>query len=291
MQRIRKVPRLPQRGSEANKGDCGRVLVAGGSRGMSGAPVLSAMAAYRSGAGLVKLAIPFGIWDVVAGKFDEATTVGLPETRRGTIARRALEQLGGPEEWADVAVLGPGMSQESETADFIRRYVAAAKVPLVLDADGLNAFKDGKMTLLQKKPRNMARVLTPHPGEMARLLGGTALDIQADREAAVTEAAQSSGAVVVLKGAGTLVCDGRRLYRNRTGNPGMATGGTGDVLSGVIGALIGQGLEPFDAACLGVYLHGLAGDLAAQALGQWSLIASDLITYLPQAFLRHASER
>lgn len=289
MQRLRKIPPLPARDADANKGDCGRVLVIGGSRGMSGAPTLSAKAAYRSGAGLVKLAIPNSIWDVVAGRLDEATTIGLPETRRGTVARRAVEQLGGPEDWSDVVVLGPGMSQEAETADFIRRYVSAAKVPVVLDADGLNAFQNGKLSLLKKHIGDSARVLTPHPGEMARLLGGTALDIQADRESAVLEAAKESGAVVVLKGAGTLVCDGDRLYKNKTGNPGMATGGTGDVLSGVIGALIGQNLNAFDAACLGVYLHGLAGDIAAEKNGVWSLIANDLIDALPQAFLRHAN--
>lgn len=290
MQRIRKLPSLPSRDSDANKGDCGRVLIVGGSRGMAGAPTLAAKAAYRSGAGLVKLAIPMSIWDVVAAKLDEVTTVGLPETRRGTIARRALEQVGGPEEWADVAVLGPGMSQETETADFIRRYVASVKIPVVLDADGLNAFKDGKLHLLKKRANNAARVLTPHPGEMARLLGGSALDIQEGREDAVKEASVESGSVVVLKGAGTLVCDGTRLYKNKTGNPGMATGGTGDVLAGVIGALIGQGLEPFEAACLGVHLHGLAGDIAIQTKGVWSLIAGDLIEALPAAFLQYDRE-
>jgi hydroxyethylthiazole kinase-like uncharacterized protein yjeF len=290
MQRIRKLPPLPARDSDANKGDCGRVLIVGGSRGMAGAPMLAAKAAYRSGAGLVKLAIPLSIWDVVAAKMDEVTTVGLPETRRGTIARRALEQVGGPEEWADVAVLGPGMSQETETADFIRRYAASVKIPVVLDADGLNAFKDGKLHLLKKRAGNAARVLTPHPGEMARLLGGSALDIQEAREEAVKEASAESGCIVVLKGAGTLVCDGERIYKNKTGNPGMATGGTGDVLAGVIGALIGQSLEPFEAACLGVHLHGLAGDIAVQTKGVWSLIAGDLIEALPGAFLQYEQE-
>jgi ADP-dependent NAD(P)H-hydrate dehydratase len=160
--------------------------------------------------------------------------------------------------------------------------VTTVEKPLVLDADGLNAFAGSASKLQHKFPR----VLTPHPGEMARLLSRSITEVQADRERAVRDCVALTGGVVVLKGAGTLVADGTRLYQNQTGNPGMASGGTGDVLSGMIGALIGQGLSTFDAACLGVYLHGRAGDLVARRIGQHSLIASDLIEALPAAIAK-----
>lgn len=283
-ERVDRLPPLPQRGPAANKGDCGKVLVVGGSRGMSGAPCLAARAAYRSGAGLVRVAVPESIWDTVAVKLDECLTDGLPQTRTGSVGKRALKRLHELSEWADVVVLGPGMTQAAETAGTIRRFVLELTKPLVLDADGLNAFGREIKQLKGGAPR----ILTPHPGEMARLLGMKIAEIQADRERAALACAERTGAIVVLKGAGTIVCDAKRVYVNQTGNSGMATGGTGDVLSGTIGALLGQGLAAFEAAVLGVYLHGLAGDLAAKRLGVWSLVAGDLIDELPNAFLAHA---
>jgi len=284
------------RAPDANKGDVGKILVIGGCRGMAGAPCLAARAAYRAGAGLVRIAVPDVIWDVVAIKTDESTTAGLPSTPRGTLSRGAtdiiLKELSG---WADVCVMGPGMSQDGETLAGIRDITMQLPLPLVLDADGLNAFV-GNLSSLQRStggnasiPGGRLRVLTPHPGEAARLLGSTAAKIQADRRNAVLQLVEKTGAVVVLKGAGTLVSDGSHLYENKTGNAGMATGGTGDVLSGVIGALIGQYMSGFDAACLGVYLHGLAGDIVAREKGQHSLIAGDLVEALPAAFLAHGT--
>ena len=277
------IPPLPQRPPDANKGDFGKVLVVGGSRGMSGAPCMAAKAAYRSGAGLVRMAVPLAIWDIVATKIDECLTVGLPQTRYGSLSNRALSQLIHLNDWADAVVLGPGLTQDEETGETLREYVPKMDAALVLDADGLNAF-GGQIEKLKAGDSRNRRVLTPHPGEMARLLGVSIPEVQSDRPGAAAQCARRSGCVAVLKGAGTLVCDGSRLYKNTTGNPGMATGGTGDVLSGVIGALFGQGLSAFDAACLGVYLHGLAGDLAAERLGVWSLMAGDMIDELPNAF-------
>jgi hydroxyethylthiazole kinase-like uncharacterized protein yjeF len=286
-EKTRGVPPLPRRSREANKGDCGRVLIVGGSRGMLGAPCLAARAAGRGGAGLVKVAVPEGLWDSVALKLDEYLTAGLPATPAGALSEDAFDPLLELAAWADVVVLGPGLGTAAETVAVVRLAVREITKPLVLDADGLNAFA-GRMEDLKARPRGSPLILTPHPGEMARLLKTTAQAVQKDREAAVRECIAATGAVVVLKGAGTLVADARRLYVNRTGNPGMATGGTGDVLAGLLGALLGQGLRAYDASCLAVYLHGLAGDLAVKRLGEWSLVAGDLVDFLPQAFLAHA---
>jgi len=285
---ITNLPRLPVRAPDANKGDCGHVLIVGGSRSMAGAPCLAARGAYRGGAGLVRVAVPATIRDVVATKLDECLVEGLKKTNIGTFNRTAFRALAALCEWADVVVMGPGMTQAEPAVDLIRRVVKEIDKPLVLDADGLNAFAGGELRLIaaaQRKWSGRMMVLTPHPGEMARLLGVFPREIQADRPGAALKVAQQAGAVVVLKGAGTLVCDGQCLYQNTSGNAGMATGGTGDVLAGLIGALIGQGLRAFDAACLGVHLHGLAGDLAARRLGVWSMLAGDLAEELPSAFL------
>jgi hydroxyethylthiazole kinase-like uncharacterized protein yjeF len=288
VKRVAAVPQLPHRAFDANKGDCGKITVIGGSRGMAGAPCLAARAAYRAGAGLVRVAVPMSIWDVVAGKLDECLTYGLPETDAGTLARKGLRPYGNDSEWADVMVLGPGLSQHSETVDEVRAFVTRVKQTLVLDADGLNAFT-GQLALLRHPSRQT--VLTPHPGEMARLLKLTSAQIQADRPRAVFECARMTGCVVALKGAITLVCDGERMYQNTTGNPGMATGGTGDVLTGVIAGLIGQKMKPFEAACLGVYLHGLAGDISASRVGVHSLMAGDLLSDLPKAIMMHGQKK
>ena len=290
---VTSIPALPRRAGTANKGDCGKVLIIGGSRGMAGAPCLAARAAYRGGAGLVRVAVPFSLWDVAATKLDECLTDGCPETKTGSFSNKSEKKLLELCAWAEVVVLGPGMSQNPETAGLIRKLVRSLTRPLVLDADGLNAFAGEHIGSAGFQPaKNKGRqdacaprtvVLTPHPGEMGRLLGQSAQEVQAQRTQAVRACVQLTQAVVVLKGAGTLVADGQRLYENKTGNAGMATGGTGDVLSGLIAALLGQGLAAFDAACLGVYLHGLAGDLACQRLGMWSMVAGDLIDELPNA--------
>ncbi|HLX61904.1 MAG TPA: NAD(P)H-hydrate dehydratase [Planctomycetota bacterium] len=283
------IPNLPAREHDANKGDCGRIAVIGGSRGMAGAPCLAAKAAYRSGAGLVLVAVPKSIWDVVASKLDEAQTRGVGGDSAQFFQESDVNELKKICEWADVLVMGPGMTQSAETVKAVQKIVESCECPMVLDADALNAFGRGRAELIfasQKKNTRREVVLTPHPGEMARLLNMSTADVQSDRPQAALACADLTSAVVVLKGAGTLVCDGKYIFLNRTGNPGMATGGTGDVLSGVIGGLMGQGMPAFEAACLGVHLHGLAGDIAAEKRGMWSLIAGDLIDELPAAFLR-----
>ncbi|MFH0939565.1 MAG: NAD(P)H-hydrate dehydratase [Planctomycetota bacterium] len=285
---IKTVPSLPHRATTANKGDCGRVLIIGGSRGMAGAPRLAGRAAYRGGAGLVRVAVPSSIWDITATGLDECLTIGLSQTKIGVFSQRAMKELRTQSEWASVVVMGPGMTQSPETAELIRVLAHEIKSPLLLDADGLNAFRGGKISKLKAAQAQRSLVLTPHPGEMARLLDIPIQNVQADRRGTALKCAQLSGAIVVLKGAGTIVCDEKRLYENTTGNAGMATGGTGDVLSGLIGALLGQGLPTFEAACLGVYLHGLAGDFAVKRLGIWCMVAGDLVDELPNAFLAHA---
>jgi len=292
MRTIRTVPALPDRKKDAHKGDCGRVLIVGGCRGMAGAPCLAAQAAYRAGAGLVKVAVPESIWNIVAAKLDECTTTGLPETRHGAFSRQAAKNIQALAAEANVVVCGPGLSAAPDAPSVAREVVRDIERALVLDADGLNAFVGAhlnKLSAAQKRHGGRTLVLTPHPGEAARLLDTTTGRIQQDRRRAALELCRRAGpdAVVVLKGAGTIVADAKRIHVNTTGNPGMATGGTGDVLSGVIGALLGQGMNGFDAAVLGVYLHGLAGDLTAKRLGEWSLMAGDLLEDLPRAIVKH----
>jgi NAD(P)H-hydrate epimerase len=268
------MKRLPKRKPDTHKGDYGRVLVVAGSRGMAGAAVLTGEAAYRSGAGLVYYCCPTTLADILSIK--QTCGVVWPfETRS------AAQQILDYAQKCDVAVIGPGLTTDPAIAAAVREVVGALEIPFVLDADGLNAFESFPELL----GRGQApRVITPHPGEAARLLKSLPSDVQADRTGVVKELAERFLSVALLKGHRTLVADGKQVYVNKTGNPGMATGGSGDVLSGVIGGLIAQKLSPFDAACLGAHVHGKAGDIAARALGQLSMIATDILNALPEAF-------
>ena len=266
-----KVPTIPVRDSDSHKGTYGRVLVIAGSRGMSGAAVLTGSAALRSGAGLVTVACPEAVQDIVAMGNACYTTFGI--TKLPLLVELAAK--------CDAIAIGPGLGLAPETATMVRTILDAFPAkPIVLDADGL-------MNLLPLpesiRTRATPIVMTPHPGEFARLTGRTASEISANREAFAVEFAAQHRVVLLLKGHRTIVADGTQLTTNETGNPGMATGGTGDVLTGVIAAFIGQGFSPFDAAILGAHVHGRAGDLAAEVLGMVSLIASDLLDYLPKA--------
>jgi ADP-dependent NAD(P)H-hydrate dehydratase len=281
MRIVPEVPRLPPRAADANKGTFGRVLVAAGSRGMSGAAVLCGSAALRGGAGLVRLAVPQGILPIVAAANPCYLTAPLPEDAQGRLGKKSLPPLLELLHGQTVTVLGSGLGQSPDLPDLLAEVLRADTTPLVLDADALNALAQ-RLDMLKGNKRPL--VLTPHPGEFSRLTGAPIPEIQATRQESAVRFAEEHNVVLVLKGQGTVVTDGDRVYENTTGNPGMATGGTGDVLAGLIGALIGQGLEAFAAAQLGVYLHGLAGDLARDDLGEPSLIASDLIDYLPRAF-------
>ena len=265
------MQRLRKRKRDSHKGDYGRVLVVAGSPGMTGAAVLAAEAAYRSGAGLVYIACPARVADVVSAKTTCEVVWAFEENT-------AAEQILDYASLCDVAVIGPGLSRSPGIVAAVREVVARLTIPFVLDADGLNAFEGDPEILARGKAQ---RVITPHEGEASRLLKRP---VAGDREAAAKELAARFLAIAVLKGRRTIVTDGTRRFVNRTGNPGMATGGSGDVLAGVIGALIGQKLPPYDAACLGVEVHGRAGDLAAREVGEVSLMATDLLSALPRAF-------
>jgi NAD(P)H-hydrate epimerase len=284
---VTELPHLAPRSADANKGNFGRVLVVAGSRGMSGAAALCATAALRGGAGLVRVALPEGILPLVAPINPCYMTAPLPQDAEGRLAA-AHEELVALVRWGTVAALGPGLGQSADVTRLLLAVLGQTTTPLVLDADALNNLAPH---LDRLGPPGRPTVLTPHPGEFARLSGSDVPTVQANRREAAVRFAAQHGVVLVLKGAGTVVTDGRRLYVNGTGNPGMATGGSGDVLGGLIAALIGQGLEAFAAAQLGVYLHGLAGDLARDELGEVSLIASDLVSYLPRAFQAHDRSR
>lgn len=280
---------LPVRAPDAYKGSCGSVLVVGGSVGLTGAPAMTARAALRSGAGLVTLALPEGLNDIMEVKLTEVMTIPLPQTAGRSLAassaHRVLELYGA----YDAVALGPGAGTDPGTIDALRRLAGGIDAPLVLDADGLNAIA-GETAILEG--RSYPAVLTPHPGEMARLLERDKSSIQADRTGAAAEAASAWNAVVVLKGAGTVIAEpGGDVFINPTGNAGMATAGMGDALTGVIASFMAQGLAPFEAAVAGVYYHGHAGDLAAQMEGMVGLTAGDVIRHLPLALRGLSEER
>ncbi|MEI7881265.1 MAG: NAD(P)H-hydrate dehydratase [bacterium] len=274
--------RMPKRSRLAHKGDFGHALIIGGAIGYAGAPAMAAIAAQRSGAGLVSALVPRPIYPVVAGTMLEVMTHPGDETNTGSLNASNWESWLERINTFSAIVAGPGMSRHPDTTFWIHQLLKEGRRPLLLDADALNA--------LEGYPERIARaqcpvVITPHPGELARLLGCTTKDVQANREAAVKDAAERTNAVVVLKGAGTLVAQkGQPLHMNMTGNPGMATGGTGDILSGFIGGLMAQGLSPFDAACVGVFLHGRAGDNAMWVRSQASLTATDLLKEFGNVF-------
>ncbi len=278
------LPDLPPRRADAHKGLFGLALIVGGSRGMAGAAALAGMAALRSGAGLVRVAVPDVCQDLVAGFEPSYMVVGLPSDAAGRIAAHARERIAELAEGATVVALGPGLGRSADLDQLVPWLYTHLERPMVVDADGLNALAAlGRLPLDPPAPR----ILTPHPGEFARLSGGNKVPAR-EREAAARQYASAHRVVLVLKGHETCVSDGKQVWVNATGNPGMATGGTGDVLTGVIAALACQGLSPYDAARLGAHVHGLSGDLAAAQLGQVSLAASDLVRFLPQAFRQMA---
>ncbi len=285
--RVSTVPTIPPRSREGHKGDYGKVLVTGGSRGMIGAVALAANAALRGGAGLVTFAAPETVQLAIAPLCPCATSVPLSCEANGGLSGSAIREMHDALRKCDVLALGPGLSVGGRPQELVRSALEQDK-PVVLDADGLNnlARIDGWWDL-----RRCPLLLTPHPGEFSRLTGQSIPHIQGDRETHALHAVRQwthqgdprPPLVLVLKGAGTIVTDGARLYVNDTGNPGMATGGAGDILTGLSAALLGQGFEPFDAAVLAVHAHGRAADLGVEDLGETSLIATDLLAYLPAA--------
>jgi hydroxyethylthiazole kinase-like uncharacterized protein yjeF len=277
------------RKADANKGTFGHALIVAGSLGKSGAAVLGGRAALRVGAGLVTVATPGNVLPIVAAGMPELMTARLVSTEEGTASIRNLdgEHFAQIAEGKSVLAMGPGLSTQSETQRFIRAVLETTSLPVVLDADGLNAFAGRAAELGTRKTELLA--ITPHPGEMARLLESTVRDVQAKRLEVALDAAEQWRAHVILKGFHTILAtpDGR-AYVNTTGNPGMATGGTGDVLTGMLAGLTAEfGTKDWERVLgLGVYLHGLAGDVAAERVGQAPLVASDVIEALPEAYAR-----
>lgn len=266
----------------SHKDDYGRIFVLAGSVGMSGACYLTSAAALRSGAGLVTVGVPKSLLLPLARRMTEAMTKGLPETKQGSLARTAFGQASSFLKTQDVLAIGPGLSQNPETQAVIRKIILSSKKPMVIDADGLNAFQ-GKSKLFRIFPST--GILTPHPGEFVRLFGGLVPKTDLERKKKALAVAKKFKIILVLKGHHTIVASPKNeVFVNPTGNPGMATAGSGDVLTGIMAAMLGQKIEPFKAACFGVYLHGLAGDLAVKEKGEASLIASDIIHWLPKAF-------
>jgi NAD(P)H-hydrate epimerase len=281
------APLIGARPPDSNKGSFGHVLVVGGSTGKAGAAAMAGIAVLRSGAGLSTVGTPKSVLPIVAGFHPELMTEPLEETEIGSISLRALGygHIDALVKGKTVLAIGPGISRHNETAEFVRTVVKKFETPMVLDADGLNAF-EGKSSLLNAKDRTL--VITPHPGEMARLTGMTIAAVQKDRLNVARNFAREHQVIVVLKGHRTLILapDGT-AWVNTTGNPGMATGGTGDILTGMVSGFVAQ--HPHDAlqaVVAAVYLHGLAGDVARKIKGEHSLIATDLLDSLPEAFRR-----
>lgn len=273
---------LPRREWDSHKGDYGRVLLVGGSRGMAGAISLSAISALQSGAGLVTLAVPDRCLETAASFNPCVMTRPLADSGTGRFSPEAAEQLAELADGFDAFGFGPGMGTESGSAAIVRWFLQWER-PRAIDADGLNIL--AKTDDWPQRLRGPA-VLTPHPGEWQRISGEPAKDREAQRAAAMRIAA-TTGAVILLKGARTFVTDGKQEYTNGTGNPGMATGGSGDVLTGLIASLLGQGLSPFDAARLGAWIHGVAGDMAAERVGgPAGITASGIADALPAAVAR-----
>jgi hydroxyethylthiazole kinase-like uncharacterized protein yjeF len=272
---------LHQRERDAHKGIFGHLLVIAGSPGKTGAAIMAARGALRAGAGLVSVATPHSLVPIVQTQIVEAMGVPSAESIEGTLGIGAEVELLKSAGNMNACVIGPGLSTHYETVQVVRNLVQRLTIPMVVDADGLNAIA-GSLDILKKAKAPI--VMTPHPGEMARLLGRSSADIQKDRVGTATGFAMKYKVTLVLKGAGTVIAtpDGR-VFINSTGNPGMATGGTGDVLAGMIGTLLAQGYTASQASCLGVYLHGLAGDLAAGEKGEPGMIAGDLIEKIPAA--------
>lgn len=269
------------RASDAHKGDFGHVMVIAGSPGKAGAAIMAARGALRSGAGLVSVAAAQGLVPIIQSQVFEAMCISAAESIDGTIGVGAEEELLRAMSTMSACAVGPGLSTHYETVQVVRNLIQGLTIPTVIDADGLNALA-GSTEILKKVRAPL--VLTPHPGEMGRLMGISSADVQKDRIGVATGFARKYNVTLVLKGAGTVIAaPNGDVFINSTGNPGMATGGTGDVLTGMIGGFLAQGHGATQAACLAVYLHGLAGDLAAKEKGEAGMIAGDLIEKIPEA--------
>jgi ADP-dependent NAD(P)H-hydrate dehydratase len=280
--RVTQLPTAPPRPADGHKGTFGRVLVIGGSRGMAGAAGLAGRAALRGGAGLVTVACPRSVQPIVSGYEASYTTWGLREDDEGRISGESLIALVDRAREASAIALGPGLGQSDDLRRVVVTLYTQVAVPMVADADALNLLASSPASLWSTP--GGPRILTPHPGECSRLTGQSTAAINADRETVAVNLARDKQVTVLLKGAGTVVTDGVHLSINTTGNSGMATGGSGDVLTGLVAAILAGGLSAFESARLAAHLHGLAGDLAAAELSEPGLIASDLPNWLGRAW-------
>lgn len=265
---------LPARPFNTHKGDYGKILLLCGSKGYTGAAALAAMGALRCGSGLVYLGVPECIYPIEAVKLTEPVVFGLPDFN-GMLSEQAVTEISQRLCGMDAVLIGPGLGQSAGTLSVVRIVLEQFDGPVVLDADGINVLRAHKDIL---RERTKPTILTPHEGEFTRFLG----EKITDREHAAVKAAQQFGAVLVLKGHETIITDGCSCAINPTGNPGMAVGGSGDVLAGIITGLLGQGLTPFDAAACGAWLHGKAGDICAAEIGQYGMLPSDMLDVLPR---------
>lgn len=265
---------LPDRDQWAHKGDFGKILLLCGSRGYTGAAALAAMGALRSGAGLVYLGVPESIYAIEAVKLTEPVVFPLPD-EDGKLSANAVEDVLDLLPKMDAVLIGPGLGQSKGTLAVLKAVLRECSWPVVVDADGINLLSRHKYLM---RGRTAPTVLTPHDGEFIRLAGS----LGTDRPATAAALAREQGCIVVLKGHETLITDGEICYRNRTGNPGMAVGGSGDVLAGIVVSLLGQGIAPMEAAAAAVWLHGAAGDNCAQKLGQYGMLPSDMLEELPR---------
>lgn len=265
---------LPQRDPWGHKGDFGKLLLLCGSRGYTGAAYLAAMGALRTGAGLVFLGVPESIYAIEAVKLHEPVVFPLPE-QDGKLGRAAIPEILARLPRMDAVLVGPGLGQSEDVLEIVKAVLAEAKCPVILDADGINVLSAHKDVL---RGSACPVVLTPHEGEFLRL--GGCLD--SGRLPGARTLARETGAVVLLKGHRTVITDGNVDYENPTGNPGMAVGGSGDVLAGMLAALLGQGIAPLEAAACAAYLHGAAGDLCAQAMGEYAMLPTDMLDMLPR---------
>ena len=265
---------LPNRRLDAHKGDFGKILLLAGSVGYTGAPVLSALGALRTGAGLVFLGVPESIYQIAAMKLTEPIVFPLPQ-QDGMLSQEALPQILEKVSSMDAVLIGPGLGCSATTEEIVCQVLNAYPGPVVLDADGINLMGKHKDIL---RGRTSPTILTPHAGEFQRLTGRK----PEDRLDSAVEAAKDLGVILVLKGHETVITDGISAYLNPTGNPGMAVGGSGDVLAGMIVSLLGQGIPPLEAAACGAWLHGAAGDLCAKELGQYGMLPTDMVQVLPR---------
>ena len=287
MRQINDIPKLPPRKNDAHKGDFGKVCIIAGSFGMAGAAALAGKAALRAGAGLVRVATPKSSLPVVASIEPSYTTIPLAEDSDGRISAKAINPILKIIPQNDALAFGPGIGTGRQVRSILETLIKQENLRLLIDADGLNNLTKIK-DFPQKAKANL--ILTPHPGEMKRLWQSLFREpLPTERQQQAIQLAKKTNTTIVLKGAQTIVTDSQKIYINNTGNPGMATAGSGDVLTGVITALMGQRLNNFDAAVLGVYVHGLAGDIAAENRGQISMIATDIIEALPKAFMKTCS--